>query len=58
MTQKEMAVYPESPLAKLLARLQRPERRMLLAAVQCAPGPRQKRLERELKSRLARLGIS
>lgn len=56
--QTEMAVTPDSPLARLLAKLSRPDRRLLLAAVQAKPGPRQKRLERQLQVRLKALGIA
>jgi hypothetical protein len=57
MPQKEMGVIPGSPLAKLLARLERHDRRLLLAAVQAAPGPRREKLQREIRKRLFELGI-
>lgn len=53
----EMAVTPDSGLAKLLARLERRDRRLLLATVQCAPGPRRKRLTKEMHRRLRDLGL-
>jgi hypothetical protein len=51
-------VVPDSPLARLMARLQRPERRLLLAAIQSKPGPRRDRLNREFARRAYALGIS
>lgn len=53
----EMGVMPGSPLARLLAQLKRPERRLLLATIQAAPTPRRRRMERDLQRRLNRLGI-
>ena len=52
-----LAVTPGSPLDRMLARLKRPERRLLLAAVTAAPGPRRARLERRVHARLQALGI-
>ena len=57
MPQKEMGIVPDSPLAQLLAKLDRPDRRLLLAVVQMAPGPRRKRAERELRKRFVAQGI-
>lgn len=54
---KQLAVVPNSPLAQLLARLKRPDRRLLLAALQAAPGPRRDKLEKEVHKRLRLLGI-
>lgn len=54
---REMGVVPESPLAKLLAKLSRPDRRMLLAAVTSPPGPRRRKLERQVHRRLRDLGF-
>jgi hypothetical protein len=53
-----MGIVPDSPLARLLARLERPDRRLLLAAVQAAPGPRREKLQRAVRKRLAELGIA
>ncbi len=58
MSQKEMGIVPDSPLAQLLARLERRDRRLLLATVQAAPGPRRDRLQRAMATRLKDLGIS
>jgi len=55
---KEMGVVPGSPLAKLLARLAREDRRLLLAAIQAAPGPRRTKLQRAVRKRFAELGIT
>ncbi len=55
---RDMAVVPDSNLARLLARLGRHDRRELLAAIQAAPGPRRDRLERRVQARLAELGLS
>ena len=58
MPQKEtLAVTPGSPLDRLLARLKRPERRLLLAVFAAAPGPRRARLERQAHARLRALGV-
>lgn len=57
MPQPEMGIVPDSPLARLLAQLERPDRRLLLAAVQAAPGPRRTKLQRQVRARLAELGI-
>jgi hypothetical protein len=58
MPQREMAVVPDSDLARLLARLTRPDRRTLLALVQMAPGPKRTRMERKFRGRLRELGIT
>lgn len=50
---REMAVVPDSDLARFLAKLKRPERRMLLGLLQAAPGPKRQRMERELQRRIA-----
>lgn len=55
--QKEMGVVPDSPLARLLAQLERPDRRLLLAAIQAAPGPRRTKLQRQITKRLRELGL-
>ncbi len=57
MPQKEMGVVPDSDLARLLAKLQRPDRRLLLALVQASPGPRRDKLERAMRQRLEVLGL-
>jgi len=54
----ELAVVPGSRLAIALMKLQRPERRMLLAIVQMPRTPRKVRMQRELNRRLAEKGIS
>ncbi len=53
-----VAVTPDSPLARLLARLPRAERRLVLAAVQAKAAPRRARMERSVQRRLAALGIN
>ena len=58
MPQKEMAIVPGSDLARFLVKLKRPERRLLLGVLQAAPGPKRQRMERDLRKRLAALGIS
>ncbi len=55
---EEMGVVPDSPLAQLLARLERHDRRLLLAALQAPPGRRRTKLQRAIQARLAALGIS
>ncbi len=55
---RDMAVVPDSNLARLLSRLGRHDRRELLAAIQAAPGPRRDRLERRVQARLAELGLT
>jgi hypothetical protein len=54
----EMGVVPGSPLAQLLAQLSRPDRRLLLATVQAAPGPRREKLQRQMRKRLVELDIA
>lgn len=53
----DIFVRPDSPLARLLAKVKRPEQRLILAAVQAKPGPRRDRMEREVQRRLKALGI-
>jgi hypothetical protein len=53
----ELAVFPDSPLARLLGRLPRRERRLLLAIVQAPPTKRRAKMERQLQARCAALGI-
>ena len=57
MPQKEMGIVPDSELARLLAKLPRPDRRRLLALVQAAPGPRRVKLEKKMRQRLGELGL-
>ena len=58
MGQQEMGVVPGSPLALLLAKLERHDRRLLLAAIQAKPGPRQVKLQRAITKRLRELGLA
>jgi hypothetical protein len=53
----EMGVTPGSPLAQLLAQLTRPDRRLLLATIQAAPGPRRDRMQRQVTARLRARGL-
>lgn len=53
----EVGVVPGSGLARLLARLDRPDRRLLLAVVTGARTKKRGRLERQLRGRLAELGL-
>lgn len=56
--QREMGVVPGSPLADLLAKLKRPDRQLLLAALQAAPGPRRVKLQRAVTKRMKELGLA
>lgn len=53
----DVGITPDSPLAQLLGKLKRPERRLLLAVVQAKPGPRRVRMDRELHRRFRLLGV-
>jgi len=55
----DMAIYPDSPLACLLAdkRITRHLRRDILTVVQAPKTPRRDRLERSVEARLVALGI-
>jgi hypothetical protein len=52
-----MGIVPDSPLAHLLAKLNRHDRRLLLAALTAADGPRRDKLQREFKARAKELGL-
>lgn len=52
-----MAVVPDSDLARFLAKLKRPERRMLLGVLQAAPGPKRERMQRALQRRIKELKL-
>ncbi len=58
MARKEMGIVPDSDLARLLDKLDRPDRRLLLAAIQASPGPRRKRMTKEVERRLRNLGLA
>ncbi len=57
MPMKEMGVVPGSPLAQLLSRLGRADRRLLLATIQAKPGPRRSKMQRAITKRMRELGI-
>lgn len=54
---EDLRVVPDSPLANLLEKLPRRERRLLLATLQAAPGPRRSRMERQITARVKALGL-
>ncbi len=58
MAKKEMGILPDSDLARLLVQLERPDRRLLLACLQTPPGPRRKRMTKEITRRLKDLGLA
>jgi hypothetical protein len=52
-----MGIVPDSPLAKLLMKLGRADRRLLLATITAKPGLRRMKMQRQVRKRLRELGL-